>query len=170
MKKRIFQIAKELNISHLEIMSFLKDNDIPVSSHMAPVEKDVYETILNEFSKEKQQIDRLRKEKARQAIVNEITEKENELSLEEKKESSSNTISNENTVGLKILKRPEVKLKEETLTKKTPPVKEKNDKEEKSSVVLKEISRPSPKRKLKQIDISAIAEKINLGKKEVKTT
>ena len=87
MKKRIFQIAKELNISHLEIMSFLKENDVFVSSHMAPVEKDVYETILNEFSKEKQQIDRLRKEKARQAIASLANEPEvsiEEPSVEEK--------------------------------------------------------------------------------------
>ena len=51
-KKRIFQIAKELNISHIEIISFLKEKDISVSSHMAPIEDDVYESILSEFNKE----------------------------------------------------------------------------------------------------------------------
>ena len=46
-KKRIFQIAKELNISHLEIISFLKDNGISVTSHMAPIEDDIYESLSN---------------------------------------------------------------------------------------------------------------------------
>ena len=71
-KRRIFHIAKELNISHLEIMSFLKEDGISVSSHMAPVDADVYDKILGEFSKERQQIERLRKEKARQAVVSNI--------------------------------------------------------------------------------------------------
>ena len=34
-KKRIFQIAKELNISHLEIMQFLENHGTPADSHMA---------------------------------------------------------------------------------------------------------------------------------------
>ena len=71
-KRRIFHIAKELNISHLEIMSFLKDEGITVSSHMAPVDADVYDKILGEFAKERQQIERLRKEQARQVVVSNI--------------------------------------------------------------------------------------------------
>ena len=71
-KRRIFHIAKELNISHLEIMSFLKDEGVTVSSHMAPVDADVYDKILGEFAKERQQIERFRKEKARQAVVSNI--------------------------------------------------------------------------------------------------
>ena len=71
-KKRIFQIAKELNISHLEIMQFLKDHGTPVESHMAPVAADVYDEILLEFSKDKLQIDRHRKEQARKVVVSKI--------------------------------------------------------------------------------------------------
>ena len=71
-KRRIFHIAKELNISHLEIMSFLKDAGVSVSSHMAPVDAEIYDKILGEFAKERQQIERLRKEQARQAVVSNI--------------------------------------------------------------------------------------------------
>ena len=71
-KRRIFHIAKELNISHIEIMTFLKDEGVTVSSHMAPVDADVYDQILGEFAKERQQIERLRKEQARQAVVTNI--------------------------------------------------------------------------------------------------
>ena len=68
-KKRIFQIAKELNISHNEIINFLKNNGIEVASLMSEVDEESYKKILSEFSKEKLQIDRFRKEQARQAIV-----------------------------------------------------------------------------------------------------
>ena len=52
-KKRIYQIAKELNLSHEEIMTFLNENEIAVSSHMSPVDDATYNKILAEFAKEK---------------------------------------------------------------------------------------------------------------------
>ena len=55
-KIRIFQIAKELNISHLEIMQFLETYGTPADSHMSPVKPDIYDVILLEFSKDKLQI------------------------------------------------------------------------------------------------------------------
>ena len=170
-KKRIFQVAKDLNISHLDIIKFLKNNSVEVASVNSPLEDDVYEMILSEFNKERLEIERLRKEKARQAIVNEIAEKENEIELEEKKERSSSAESSpENRVGLKILERPD-EAEKEKLSKKesSAPKKEiiKKDSTE-PTVSIKTISKPNPKRKLKQIDISAIAEKINQGKKEKK--
>ena len=51
-KLRIFQIAKELNISHTEILSFLKTKGIQVGSHMEPVGEETYHIILNEFHKD----------------------------------------------------------------------------------------------------------------------
>jgi len=74
-KRRIFQIAKELNISHLDIMDYLKNNGTPVESHMAPVNPEVYDEILLEFSKDKLQIERHRKEQARKVVVSKINKK-----------------------------------------------------------------------------------------------
>ena len=71
-KKRIFQIAKELNISHLEIIQFLKNHGNDVDSHMAPVSPEAYDGILLEFSKDKLQIERHRKEQARKIVVSQI--------------------------------------------------------------------------------------------------
>ena len=68
-QKRIYQIAKELNISHVEIIKFLKSKSIEVANHMAPVDNNIYDSILMEFSKEKASIDRQRKERARKAII-----------------------------------------------------------------------------------------------------
>ena len=68
-EKRIYQISKELNISHHEIIKFVENNGFKVSNHMMPVSNEVYSLILTEFSKEKSQVERVQKEKARQAIV-----------------------------------------------------------------------------------------------------
>ena len=80
--KRVFQIAKELNISHLEILSFLKNKGEEVSSHMAPVSPDRYDEILLEFSKDKQQSERYRKEQARKKVVSDIRKKQTEDAIE----------------------------------------------------------------------------------------
>ena len=77
-KKRIFQIAKELNISHLEIMQYLVNNGTPADSHMAPVRPEVYDEILLEFSKDKLQIERHRKEQARKVVVSKIQQSQPE--------------------------------------------------------------------------------------------
>jgi len=65
---RIFQIAKELNISHTEILSFLKNKGISVASHMSPVDENTHQLILAEFAKDKANIDRYRKDQVRREI------------------------------------------------------------------------------------------------------
>jgi translation initiation factor IF-2 len=65
---RIFQIAKELNISHTEILSFLKNKSIEVASHMSPVDENTHQLILAEFAKDKANIDRYRKDQVRREI------------------------------------------------------------------------------------------------------
>ena len=67
-KIRIFQIAKELNISHTDILNFLKSKSVNVSSHMSPVDDTVRQIILEEFAKDKLQVDRFRKEQIRREI------------------------------------------------------------------------------------------------------
>ena len=83
--KRIYQIAKELNISHNEIIKFLNQNDVTVTNHMMPVDPNIYNSIMMEFSKEKKIIDRQLKEKARRAILdNKESSIEDPTSLTEK--------------------------------------------------------------------------------------
>ena len=67
-KVRIFQIAKELNLSHTDILNFLKARNIKVSSHMSPVDEPTHKVIMNEFAKDKEQVDRFRKEQVRREI------------------------------------------------------------------------------------------------------
>ena len=66
--KRIFQIAKELNISHTDILNFLQSRDVKINSHMSPVDEDIYQLIMSEFAKDKQLVDRFRKEQVRREI------------------------------------------------------------------------------------------------------
>ena len=61
-KKRIYQIAKELNLSHEEIMTFLSESDIKFQSHMSPVDATVYSKILAEFAVEKVIVEREKSE------------------------------------------------------------------------------------------------------------
>ena len=65
---RIFQIAKELNISHTDILSFLDSKGVDIKSHMSPVDDDVRNLIMAEFAKDKKLVDRFRKEKVRKEI------------------------------------------------------------------------------------------------------
>lgn len=74
---RIFQIAKELNISHTDILSFLKDKGVEVASHMSPVDENTYQLILSEFAKDKENVERYRKDQVRREIHDEkIKEKQ----------------------------------------------------------------------------------------------
>ena len=65
---RIFQIAKELNISHTDILSFLNSRGLDIKSHMSPVDDDVHNLIMSEFAKDKKLVDRFRKEQVRKEI------------------------------------------------------------------------------------------------------
>ena len=143
--KRIYQIAKELNISHIEILKFLKSKNVSVANHMAPVNVDVYDMILIEFSKEKANIDRIRKEKAR-------TE-----SIKSKDDLLSKAVSD--SISMEVAPEP--------LSSKEKPIENKSEeilsKEEKKDIINTDTSSTIKKTapKLKKIDLSAITDKIN---------
>ena len=61
-KTRVFQIAKELNISHTDILKYLKSKNVEISSHMSPVDEEIHKMIMDEFAKDKEEVDRFRKD------------------------------------------------------------------------------------------------------------
>ena len=65
---RIFQLAKELNISHTDIVDFLKEKGISVSSHMSPIDGKTQQIVYTEFAKDRQSAERDRKEQVRKEI------------------------------------------------------------------------------------------------------
>lgn len=189
-KKRIFQIAKELNISHTEIMEFLQREGFKTSSHMSPVEQDVYERILGEFAKEKVIIERHRKEKARNIATARLrdtvtpkTRFERILSLDEQR-----GIEKEEQEKARLAKEEaELRSKEEELEhKKKEELKQLALEELKKSQQEEETKRrelaktkvkagkgkpslPQPaqtKTKLKRVDMRAIAAKVDQGRRK----
>ena len=65
---RIFQLAKELNISHNDIVDFLKSKGMSVSSHMSPIDGKTQQVVYTEFAKDRQSAERDRKEQVRKEI------------------------------------------------------------------------------------------------------
>ncbi len=149
--KRIFQVAKDLNISHTEILNFLKGEGIDVASHMSPVDEDAMALIETEFSKDKENVDRYRKEQVRREIHNtRIIEQEkifkrlDLLSLDEQRKIEEEE--KEKTAEEEKRKKEEIALKQQKDKKKA---KETQKKEEKPK-----------KQRLRKIDISEIESQI----------
>ena len=163
--RRVFEVAKELNISHIEIINFLSEKDIKVTL-MSPIENEQYSDILEHFYQEKNQIDRLRKEKARLNVIHHNQEQELEADKKQEENLVDEVSENEeldtkeidNTVDVKIDKNEE---KGKSLDKK-----EAERVKDKAKVVKSEPKKDDSSRKLKKVDISSIIDKINTTKKK----
>ena len=178
-KRRIFQIAKELNISHTDILSFLKLKNIEVGSHMAPIEEDIYQIILAEFHKDKESVDRYRKEQVRREIHDtrildrqkenkklnlltldeqrklEVKEREKDQEDEKKKKEEARNIA---------LKEEEKAIQEAERQKNQ----EKEIQKEKEKNKQKNVE-PKPKKKLRKIHLSEIQSQVGKGNTQRKT-
>ena len=164
-QKRIYQIAKELNISHVQIIKFLTSKDIKVANHMAPVDNNIYDSILMEFSKEKATIERLRKERARLAIK----ENKDEVDISEQESKPATAAVSDESKNIatdlieKTLKESEELKKSEKDIEPTTAAEKQQGLPESNKVVVEKVS--TKPRKLKKIDMSTIADKININKK-----
>ncbi len=85
--KRIYQIAKQINISHSEIVTFLKDQGLDVTNHMSPVDEETHNLILKNFASDLYQIEKNQKEIDRRALEEQrrIEEEERIRKSEEEK-------------------------------------------------------------------------------------
>ena len=177
-KRRIFQIAKELNISHTDILSFLKLKNIEVGSHMAPIEEDVYQIILAEFHKDKESVDRYRKEQVRREIHDtrildrqkenkklnlltideqrklETKEREKIQEEEKKKEAEAHNLAlQEEEKVIEETKRQQIQEKE---------IQKVNEQNKQEKIELK------PKKKLRKIHLSEIESQVSKGSNQRK--
>lgn len=167
---RIFQIAKDLNISHTEIVAFLKNHGIRVASHMSPVDEAVYQKILTEFSKEKAVVDRLRKEQVRREIhdtrvreAQHTTKKLKLLSLNEQRKLEAAEKEKEELIKRSIeaekklaeeKKNKAEKERKELERKKKEEIQKKTEAKSKTTEKIK-----SKKKKLRKIDLSQLETK-----------
>ena len=178
-KLRIFQIAKELNISHTDILSFLKTRNVEVSSHMSPVDENIHKMIMEEFSKDKEQVERFRKEQVRREIHDtrlkeqqkttkklklltlneqrELEKKENKRRREEEEEKKR--LEQEN-----LLKTDEVAQKQKEFEEKKEKDKRKRIEKTKSRNKASELKKKfKPTKKLRSINLSDIRNELGSG-------
>ena len=167
-KKRIFQIAKELNISHMDIISFLKEEDIPCKGVNSAVSEEVYYKILENFSEEKNIVERIRKEKARKKAEKKRKEEEEarKKAREKQKKIESDLISKkENNFRLNI----DSLYKESRNKVKSFLKKKKKSKKQKSSQTKQKTKSKKDKKNLKRISREEIERKLgNKSKKKKK--
>ncbi len=168
-QRRIFQIAKELNISHTDILSFLVGKKIKVSSHMAPVDDDIYQLIISEFHKDKESVDRYRKEQVRREIHDtrileqqKANKKLNLLTLAEQRDLENKE--RKKAEEEKKIKDDEIKVAQEKKKEKEEAelkaLKEKKEKEEADKV--RNLAK-KPKKKMRRIDLSEIRSQVGEG-------
>lgn len=162
--KRIFQIARELNISHTEILNFLAEKGIVVTSHMSPVEEDIIILIESEFAKDKENVARYRKEQVRREIHHtriveqqKTVKKLNLLSLDEQRKIEQEEKAKALELEKKKLEETERK-KIETQALETHKADETPSDESKDS--KKKETKKEKKKKLRKIDISEIESQI----------
>ena len=170
-KRRIFQIAKELNISHTEILSFLKMKGITVGSHMAPIDEETYTIVMDEFHKDKESIDRYRKEQIRREIHDtrileqqKANKKLQLLSLEEQRKlESDEKIKAKAEEERKAIEAKTQAAQLEEKVKKEAEQKVLETKIEKEELIQKKKEPQKPKKKLRKIDLSEIEAQVGKG-------
>ena len=170
-KRRIFQIAKELNISHTEILSFLKVKGITVGSHMAPIDEEIYKIVMDEFHKDKESIDRYRKEQIRREIHDtrileqqKANKKLQLLSLEEQRKlESDEKINAKVEEERKAIEAKNQAAQLEEKVKKEAEQKVLETKIEKEELIQKKKEPQKPKKKLRKIDLSEIEAQVGKG-------
>jgi len=187
--RRIFHIAKELNISHTEIIAFLNEEGITVGSHMAPVDDKDYHKILTEFSKDKESIERYRKEQMRREIhdtrfrdtqrsakkINLLslseqrkleTEEKSKANQELKKETAEKTAAaaQKKAAAKKVEKKAVAAQKKADLESgKEEQPKKADQKESKKETIQKEVQAAPKKVKLRKINLTDIESEIGKG-------
>ena len=170
-KRRIFQIAKELNISHTEILSFLKGKGIAVGSHMAPIDEETYAIVMEEFHKDKESIDRYRKEQIRREIHDtrifeeqKANKKLQLLSLEEQRKlESDEKIKAKAEEERKTIEAKTQATQHDEKVKKEAEQKVLEVKREKEELIQKKKEPQKSKKKLRKIDLSEIEAQVGKG-------
>ena len=159
---RIFQIAKELNISHKGIITFLNNKGIKVSL-MDSIDQTVYQLILNEFSKEKETVDRYRKEQVRKEI-HDTRSRQKQI---EKRKLKLLSINEQRNIEDKELQKQkaqdEEKRKQEAENKKKAKLKADETQKKKEQQKIKSTSPKGKKRKMRKIEIADIESEIGLS-------
>ncbi|MBO8131148.1 MAG: translation initiation factor IF-2 [Candidatus Marinimicrobia bacterium] len=186
-KRRVYEVAKELNISHKEIMDYLESIGVECQSHMSPIDDDTYFKILKRFAKEKSLVEELEKERERkEAEIKRKIEEELRKQAEREREQIekevfemalpifNNAIIDVYAVGENVTKALVSEVIEEQERFEVIPEKEKGEIEEEFKEILKsKFKRVKEREELEQegseiINIDLDKEKIRLRKEKQK--
>jgi len=137
--KRVFDLAKELNISHTDILDFLKSKNISATSPMSPIDGKTQQLVYTEFAKDRQSAERDRKEQVRKEIH------DSKVKME--------------TKTVKKFKILSVKDEKKELA-------EEKDKKKPESKEKKETKKTEPKKKLRKITLTELAPKKGKNKSQ----
>ena len=137
--KRVFDLAKELNISHTDILDFLKSKNISATSPMSPIDGKTQQLVYTEFAKDRQSAERDRKEQVRKEIH------DSKVKME--------------TKTVKKFKILSVKDEKKELA-------EEKDKKKPKSKDKKETKKTEPKKKLRKITLTELAPKKGKNKSQ----
>ena len=164
--KRVFDLAKELNISHTDILNFLKSNDISATSPMSPIDGKTQQLVYTEFAKDRQSAERDRKEQVRKEIHDSKVVMESKSIKEFKilsvKDEKKEEDKKEKETAKKV--EPKKKLRKITLKELSP----KKEKKTKKTIVKTDTSAAKRlKQTLAEIDTSRKKKSYKKPKKEV---
>ena len=156
---RIFQIAKELNISHKGIISFLETKGINVKL-MDSIDEQVHHIILAEFSKEKETVDRYRKEQVRK----EIHDKRVRQKQKEKSKLQLLSINDQRNIEREEIQK--INLEKKKVEEKKKKLDKKDQKHHTKEHKSEEVQQKEKKKKMRKIEISDIESEIGqMGRK-----
>lgn len=156
---RIFQIAKELNISHKGIISFLETKGIKVKL-MDSIDEQVHHIILAEFSKEKETVDRYRKEQVRK----EIHDKRVRQKQKEKSKLQLLSINDQRNIEKEEIQK--INKEKEKVEKEKKRLERKDQKHHIKDHKTKNVQEKEKKKKMRKIEISDIESEIGqMGRK-----
>ena len=164
--KRVFDLAKELNISHTDILDFLKSNNISATSPMSPIDGKTQQLIYTEFAKDRQSAERDRKEQVRKEIHDSKVVMKSKSIKEFKILSIKDEKKEEDEKEKKAAKKvePKKKLRKITLKELSP----KKEKKTKKTIVKTDTSAAKRlKKTLAEIDTSRKKKSYKKPKKEV---
>ena len=164
--KRVFDLAKELNISHTDILDFLKSNNISATSPMSPIDGKTQQLVYTEFAKDRQSAERDRKEQVRKEIHDSKVVMKSKSIKEFKILSIKDEKKEEDEKEKKTAKKvePKKKLRKITLKELSP----KKEKKTKKTIVKTDTSAAKRlKQTLAEIDTSRKKKSYKKPKKEV---
>jgi len=178
-RRRVVQVAKDLNISHRDILDFLEKMNIKVKSHMSPLDEVAYQMVIEEFEKDLATVERYRKEKTRKEIhTRMLVEKMNEGSfleilMPEENKIKSNQLDKNNLNESENKKINEIKstLNEENVDKtiQTEVEIQKTDNFNNDNTKKLKKDQKSTKPKFRKVDLADINSKIDNPKKKIKS-